>query len=685
MAASNRGVFSSERRTTAVIRIVQFAVLWFAFDLLAAVAQRRMYLYYFLPLAGPAAVLYAITARRSGPTAVLAGLLPVALLSVTWEGCSPTRWADALRPTPVSTYIAAHTTPGDAVYNDPVGRLTIESDRDPGASAGLLFYWANDDDAPDRYCTRLIADLTARRAQYVVLSTAWDTAVPQMADGQILRSCPLRRARFITSWGPVSRVSSFPLRPRNGDRRRRNLPPQAAGGGPPVVVSTRSTATIFETGVAAAAKAGRRKTGRIVDHWHRRPNPSTPRPDLSYWCPLRSPRSHRSHEIHAPHSVHRLRLPLARGGRGHLVRQNLFLHALADVADLDLAMFESKPDRVPDFVATLTPLPSPTRTRPGRIGRLWGDLTSALPRTFRHVDAAAARQLVRSLDPHRYDAVFAFRIDFAHYAGVLGAPRLLLDIDDPEHKRWRRRLSVTHRVDARTRRDVDRLEAFEKAAVATAAVSFVCQAADATGWVVPPEVVPNCVDVRPDPRRNPTRPVVLFVGNCVGTDVSPNVDAVVWFLADVWPRVLRAEPAAEFRLVGPAGDPVRRAVAAAARATVVGFVDDLSAEYAAASIAVAPIRFGTGTRIKILDAFAHACPVVSTMAGAEGIDAVPGKQIEIGVGGDDFAARVVCLLGDRDLAERLGRGGYGLVAARYDRLSEQKKLAARFRDFLARR
>jgi glycosyltransferase involved in cell wall biosynthesis len=373
------------------------------------------------------------------------------------------------------------------------------------------------------------------------------------------------------------------------------------------------------------------------------------------------------------------------GGAGYLVRQNLFLHALAEVAELDLAMFDSRPERVPPFVRKLVPLPPLVRTKPGRIGRLWADFTSPVPRAFRNVDTTGAREIVASLKPEAYDAVFAFRIDFAHFAGVLGTPRLLLDIDDPEHKRWRRRLSVTNQVDARTRRDVDRLEAFEKAAVATATVSFVCQAADAVGWTVPPEVVPNCVDVIPDPARTVEKPIVLFVGNCAGTDVSPNVDAVIWFLSDVWPLVLKAEPAAEFRLVGAAGDAARRAVDRAPRATVVGFVDDLAAEYSSAAVAVAPIRFGTGTRIKILDAFAHACPVVSTLPGAEGIDAVPGREIELGVGPDDFAARTIDLLRDRIRAESVGRGGHVLVTARYDRLTEQKKLAVRMSELLQRR
>jgi glycosyltransferase involved in cell wall biosynthesis len=371
------------------------------------------------------------------------------------------------------------------------------------------------------------------------------------------------------------------------------------------------------------------------------------------------------------------------GGAGYLVRQNMFLHALAEVAELDLAMFDSKADRVPALVRNLTPLPDPIRRKQGRLRRFISDWTDPTPRTFRIADSAGARATVHSLNPRSYDAVFAHRIDFAHFAGVLGLPRLLLDIDDPEHKRSRHRLAATTSVvDRRTARDVDRLEAFEKSAVAGAAVSFVCQPADAVGWAKTPEVVPNCVDVIADPPRKPGPPVVLFVGNCAGTDLNPNVDAVAWFLADIWPVVLKAEPAAQFRLIGAAGDAVRRLASKSPNTTVAGFVDDLAAEYAAASLAVAPIRFGTGTRIKILDAFAHAVPVVSTLAGAEGIEAIPGREIELAAGAEDFAARVVDLLNNAAKADSIGFGGHLLAARRYDRATEQKKLAGRLRRFL---
>ncbi len=370
------------------------------------------------------------------------------------------------------------------------------------------------------------------------------------------------------------------------------------------------------------------------------------------------------------------------GGAGYLLRQDVFVRALADAADeLHLAMFDAGDAAPPPFAASLTPLPRPTRPPTGRVGNLVADATSALPRTFRGYDLSAPRAAVAALNPDGFDAVFAYRIDFGHYAGVLGHRRLILDVDDPEHVRASRR-ALTNGTDFRSVRDIDKLRTFERAAERGAKLAFVCQPNDARDWPVQPEVVPNTVNLPPSPQRRATRPVVLFVGNCGGSGQSPNVDAVLHFLADIWPAVRAAVPDAEFHLVGAAGDAVRAAVSAAPGGVVRGFVDDLADTYATASLAVAPIRFGTGTRVKILEAFAHACPVVSTALGAEGIAAAVGREIEIGVWDADFAARCVGLLRDPALAERIGAGGRAVAERLYDAAAQRRQLAARLSDFL---
>jgi glycosyltransferase involved in cell wall biosynthesis len=371
-----------------------------------------------------------------------------------------------------------------------------------------------------------------------------------------------------------------------------------------------------------------------------------------------------------------------RGGAGFLVRQNLFLGALAQIAELHLAMFDCDGDARPDYVKGLTALSMPKKLTASKVKNLLDDWINPQPRMIRNYDLTEPRRQVAALNRGGFDAVFAFRIDFAHFAGVLDHPNLILDIDDPEHIRGKRRLAALGGGDPRTVRDLEKLRDFERQAAAKAKVAFVCQEGDRQGWITPPEVVPNCVIVPANPQRRVSKPIVLFVGNCATGPASPNVDAVRFFLADIWPKILAAVPDAEFHLVGAASELVRQLAGNVPQVQLRGFVDDLADVYAESAVSVAPIRFGTGTRVKILEAFAHACPVVATLPGAEGIAAVPGREIELAAAASDFAERTVALLRDGALAERIGQGGYTLALAHFNVATQQRLLVARLGEFL---
>jgi len=373
------------------------------------------------------------------------------------------------------------------------------------------------------------------------------------------------------------------------------------------------------------------------------------------------------------------------GGAGYLVRQNLFLNALSEISELHLAMFDFQPGSVPEYAAKVTALSKPKKIGAGRLKNLRDDLFDPMPRMLRGYDLTQARLQVESLNPDDFDAVFAFRIDFAHFAGVLNHPRLILDIDDPEHLRGSRRLAALGGGDWRTLADLQKLKAFECRAVAGAKLAFVCQENDRRngGWDRPPEVVPNCVQVIANPVRKMIRPIVLFVGNCAGGVSSPNVDAVRYFLSDIWPKVLAAVPSAEFQIAGAASDAVKQPASVAANVVLRGFVDDLAQVYSESSLSIAPIRFGTGTRVKIIEAFAHGCPVVSTLAGAEGINAVPGLEIELAADSGDFANWTIALLQDARLNARIGSGGHALALSQYDSGVQRKKLVERLGSAIA--
>jgi len=100
---------------------------------------------------------------------------------------------------------------------------------------------------------------------------------------------------------------------------------------------------------------------------------------------------------------------------------------------------------------------------------------------------------------------------------------------------------------------------------------------------------------------------------------------------------------------------------------------------------VVPLRLGSGTRLKILEAWAMARPVVSTALGAEGLDCVPGRHLLIADDPSDFASSVLRILGEPGLADELGRAGRALVSERYSWRGAAGALEAFFRQVLARR
>jgi GT2 family glycosyltransferase/glycosyltransferase involved in cell wall biosynthesis len=176
--------------------------------------------------------------------------------------------------------------------------------------------------------------------------------------------------------------------------------------------------------------------------------------------------------------------------------------------------------------------------------------------------------------------------------------------------------------------------------------------------------IPNGVDCAhfaftPDGREPES---ILFVGFFRH---EPNVEAVRYFCRDVLPIVQRARPV-HFRIVGAYPPEVVRRLAEIPGVEVTGQVDEIAPCYRRAAVFVAPVLQGSGTRLKILEAMASGCPVVSTTIGAEGLGAADGREILIADPPEAMAAAIVRVLGDAELAGRLAHAARAFVVARYD-------------------
>jgi len=177
-------------------------------------------------------------------------------------------------------------------------------------------------------------------------------------------------------------------------------------------------------------------------------------------------------------------------------------------------------------------------------------------------------------------------------------------------------------------------------------------------------VVPNGVDTEslrpPDTAERKNR--IIF---CGAMDVLMNIDAVEWFARRIFPRVREAVPDAQFWIVGRNPAPKVKALASLPGIRVTGQVEDVRPYYAKAKVAVAPLRYGGGTKLKVLEAMALGVPVVASPVGCQGIEVVPGKHLFKEENEEIFAQRVVTLMQDENLRRRIAADARRLVEERY--------------------
>jgi len=244
--------------------------------------------------------------------------------------------------------------------------------------------------------------------------------------------------------------------------------------------------------------------------------------------------------------------------------------------------------------------------------------------------------------------------------------RTVFDTVDLHYLRERRGAELSG--DPRLARSAERTRASELAVMAATDVTLLVSAAekaqlavDAPGVRV--ELLSNLHEVAGQGLDWAQRQGLVFVG---GFNHPPNLDAMQWFIGEVFPLIRQRLPGIGFHCIGAdVPDSLRVLAATQPGVQVHGYVPDVVPWMAGGRVAVAPLRFGAGVKGKINLSMAHGQPVVATSCAAEGMHLRDGEDVLVADGAAAFADAVVRVHDDEALWRRLSGNGLDNIARHF--------------------
>jgi sugar transferase (PEP-CTERM/EpsH1 system associated) len=315
--------------------------------------------------------------------------------------------------------------------------------------------------------------------------------------------------------------------------------------------------------------------------------------------------------------------------------------------------------------------------RASRLKAACGLLTHAPLSVACFANAAMGDWVSAVLAREKPSAVFVYSSSMAQFVmgRDLGSARLVMDFVDVDSDKWRQ-----YARDARPpmkwiyAREAKLLLAHDRKVAARADASLLVSDAEAELFRrLAPEsaskihAIANGIDCdffspahRFERPFKTNGPAYVFTGTM---DYRPNVDAVVWFANEIFPKVKAEQPGATFAIVGSKPAKEVSALAAQGAITVTGRVADVRPYLAHADVVVAPMRIARGIQNKILEGMAMAKPVVTTQQGLEGIDATPDRHLLLSDTAQGFAQ--ACLRALAPGAREVGIAARALMEASY--------------------
>ncbi|AKG24080.1 glycosyltransferase family 4 protein [Calothrix sp. 336/3] len=335
------------------------------------------------------------------------------------------------------------------------------------------------------------------------------------------------------------------------------------------------------------------------------------------------------------------------------------------------------------------------------INRLWWFSPRKHPDTlwgYSHATEEALNQLLQEFKP---DIVILEEIWVYPYLQVVkNHPcKIIFDNHNVEASLWEQRHSNSNNWKFRLRNTIHlaHLKRIEKDFISQVNQVWMCSEEDVHLLkkfylhFVPTYAVPNSINVSaydsirsgeftppPELANNPYN--LLFLGQL---SYSPNTVAAELLIQKIFPEIQKIYPQSRLLLVGRT--PTAYMLEAAAKnphIIVTGSVPDVKPYIAAASIMVVPLMQGGGTRLKIVEAFAAGCPVISTAKGCEGIKAKDGEELLIRNTVSEIVAGIQEIWSDSYLGEKLANSAYELVQKEYSWEATARKIDQAIHDLL---
>jgi polysaccharide biosynthesis protein PslH len=291
----------------------------------------------------------------------------------------------------------------------------------------------------------------------------------------------------------------------------------------------------------------------------------------------------------------------------------------------------------------------------------------ARPADWSEPTAAMRRRLAR-LARRSFGHVHVFRLYMLPIALAIldGDQHALtqLDLDDWESETRRLIATLPSRAARRWRVEAQVYAALEEAWLPRLRRVLVCCEEDRTRLqerysLEDVRTIRNAIAVPKAPCLPPPgiEPALLFIGSL---GYYPNEDAVGFFVTEILPKLRHVHPNLRLLVVG-AGAPLalRRLLAAAPGVRWLGRVEQVDDCYRQATAAVVPVRAGGGTRLKVIEAFARARPVISTSIGVAGLALEAGVHFLRADTPDEWVAQSLLLLSDSVLSARLALAAFG--------------------------